>query len=79
MSKDVLFGRELNEKILKGVNILADAVGATLGPRGRNVIIENKNTLTVMNDNNFPGSSGRNAKRADDNEIIQIKLPKALY
>ncbi|WP_335954922.1 esterase-like activity of phytase family protein [Acinetobacter guillouiae] len=43
------------------------------------VIIENKNTLTVLNDNNFPGSSGRNAKRADDNEIIQIKLPKALY
>jgi hypothetical protein len=25
------------------------------------VIIENKNTLTVLNDNNFPGSSGRNA------------------
>lgn len=43
------------------------------------VIIENKNTLTVFNDNNFPGSSGRNAKLADDNEIIQIKLPKALY
>ncbi|AYO52907.1 esterase-like activity of phytase family protein [Acinetobacter wuhouensis] len=43
------------------------------------VIIENKNTLTVLNDNNFPGSSGRNAKKADDNEIIQIKLPKALF
>lgn len=43
------------------------------------VIIENSTTLTVLNDNNFPGSSGRNSKRADDNEIIQIKLPKALY
>ena len=43
------------------------------------VIIEDKNTLTVLNDNNFPSSSGRNAKRADDNEIIQIKLPKSLY
>jgi hypothetical protein len=34
------------------------------------VIIENGTTLTVLNDNNFPGSSGRNAKQADDNEII---------
>ena len=43
------------------------------------VIIENKNTLTVLNDNNFPGSSGRNANKADNNEMIQIRLPKALY
>lgn len=43
------------------------------------VIIENATTLTLLNDNNFPFSTGRNAKLADDNEIIQIKLPKALY
>ncbi|HFF5271146.1 TPA: phytase esterase, partial [Acinetobacter baumannii] len=43
------------------------------------VIIENGTTLTVFNDNNFPGSTGRNAKLADDNEIIQIRLPKALF
>lgn len=43
------------------------------------VIIENGTTLTVLNDNNFPGSSGRNSKQADDNEIIQIRLPKALF
>ena len=43
------------------------------------VVIEDGRTLTVLNDNNFPGSSGRNAKLADDNEIIQIRLPKALY
>lgn len=43
------------------------------------VIIENGTTLTVLNDNNFPGSSGRNPKQADDNEIIQIRLPKALF
>ena len=41
------------------------------------VIIENGTTLTVFNDNNFPGSTGRNAKLADDNEIIQIRLPKS--
>lgn len=43
------------------------------------IIIEDATTLTVFNDNNFPGSSGRNAKLADDNEMIQIKLPKKLY
>lgn len=43
------------------------------------LIIEDGRTLTIFNDNNFPGSSGRNAKLADDNEMIQIKLPKKLY
>lgn len=43
------------------------------------LIIENGTTLTLFNDNNFPFSTGRNAKLADDNEIIQVKLPKALY
>ncbi len=43
------------------------------------VIIEDAETLTVLNDNNFPGSSGRNAKLADDNEIIKLKLSKKLY
>ena len=43
------------------------------------VIIEDGSTITIFNDNNFPGSSGRNVKLADDNEMIQIKLPKKLY
>lgn len=40
MSKVVLFGKEAREKLAKGINILADAVRSTLGPRGRNVVIE---------------------------------------
>lgn len=43
------------------------------------LIIEDGRTLTIFNDNNFPGSSGRNTKLADDNEMIQIQLPKKLY
>lgn len=43
------------------------------------IVIENAYTITVLNDNNFPGSSGRNAKRADDNEVIQIQVAKALF
>src|SRR5499425_3085977 len=39
-AKIVRFGQESREKILKGVNILADAVTVTLGPKGRNVVLE---------------------------------------
>ncbi len=41
-------GRKLNEKIMNGVNKLADAVGATLGPRGRNVILKGENTKPII-------------------------------
>src|SRR6476659_8803729 len=39
-AKEILFDEKGRDKILAGVNILADAVKATLGPRGRNVVIE---------------------------------------
>jgi len=41
-------GRKLNEKILDGARKLADAVGTTLGPRGRNVIIKGHNTRPII-------------------------------
>src|SRR6266404_1179759 len=40
MVKEILFDVRAREAILKGVNTLADAVKVTLGPKGRNVIIE---------------------------------------
>ena len=39
-AKELAFSADARQRILKGVNLLADAVTATLGPRGRNVIIE---------------------------------------
>src|SRR5208337_3566999 len=39
-AKVVRFAQEAREKILKGVNVLADAVTVTLGPKGRNVVLE---------------------------------------
>ncbi|HEY5283507.1 MAG TPA: TCP-1/cpn60 chaperonin family protein, partial [Polyangia bacterium] len=39
-AKEILFSEQGRSQILAGVNILADAVKATLGPRGRNVVIE---------------------------------------
>ena len=40
MAKDVLFGDAARQKLLKGVNVLADAVKVTLGPKGRNVVLD---------------------------------------
>src|ERR687887_380391 len=39
-AKDVKFSREARERIMRGVDILADAVKVTLGPKGRNVVID---------------------------------------
>jgi len=39
-AKDVLFGDSARGRMLRGVNILADAVKVTLGPKGRNVVLE---------------------------------------
>jgi len=40
MAKDVKFGNSARQKLLSGVNVLADAVRITLGPKGRNVILD---------------------------------------
>ena len=39
-AKDVLFGDSARQKMVNGVNILADAVKTTLGPKGRNVVLD---------------------------------------
>jgi len=42
MAKQIVHGEESRQSILRGVNVLADAVKVTLGPKGRNVVIEKK-------------------------------------
>lgn len=62
MSKLISFGKEARDKIFKGINLMADAVGATLGPSGRNVVIERedrfiqitKDGVTVAKNLSFP-------------------------
>src|SRR5437868_14443180 len=39
-AKEVRFGADAREKMLRGIDILADAVRVTLGPKGRNVVLE---------------------------------------
>src|SRR5579884_3579855 len=42
MPKQIVHGEESRQAILRGVNVLADAVKVTLGPKGRNVVIDKK-------------------------------------
>lgn len=42
MAKNIIFNTEAREQLRQGVNALADAVKVTLGPKGRNVIIDKK-------------------------------------
>ena len=44
MSKEIKFGTEAREKLVKGIDTLADAVVSTLGPNGRNVVIATNET-----------------------------------
>ena len=42
MAKRIVFDEEARKSLLKGIDAVADAVKVTLGPKGRNVIIEKK-------------------------------------
>lgn len=49
-AKDIIFGEEARAKILNGVNMLANAVKATLGPKGRNVVIDRSRNPVLTKD-----------------------------
>ena len=42
MAKQIIYGEQSRQAILRGVNQLADAVKVTLGPKGRNVVLDRK-------------------------------------
>lgn len=51
MSKKIIYGVEAREALIKGVNAVADAVKVTIGPKGRNVIIEKEyGSPQIIND-----------------------------
>ncbi len=51
MAKEVIFGEDVKKKLQKGVDTVADAVKVTLGPRGRNVVLEKSfGGPTITND-----------------------------
>ena len=48
MTKIYASGQDLHQKMLSGVNKLADNVAATLGPKGRNVILFKKDSSPII-------------------------------
>jgi len=51
LAKQIIFGEEARHALEKGVNVLADAVKVTLGPKGRNVVLDKKyGSPTITND-----------------------------
>ena len=47
-AKNIFFGSDARSKMLTGVNKLADAVKVTLGPKGRNVVMDNLSVLQEL-------------------------------
>jgi chaperonin GroEL (HSP60 family) len=70
-AKMVKFAEEAREKVLHGVNVLADAVTVTLGPKGRNVVLEKsfgaptvtKDGVTVAREIELSGHLGDRSPR----------------
>ena len=49
MAKQIVYGDQARQAVLRGVNQLADAVKVTLGPKGRNVILDKKFGSALQN------------------------------
>ncbi|AKE40629.1 chaperonin GroEL [Corynebacterium kutscheri] len=76
MAKLIAFDQEAREGILKGVDTLADAVKVTLGPRGRNVVLEKAfGSPTVTNDG---VTIARDIDLADPFENLGAQLVKSV-
>ena len=48
MSKEIRFSKDVRDAMLKGVNTLADAVKVTIGPKGRNVVLDKGYGLSLI-------------------------------
>ncbi|HSV31891.1 MAG TPA: chaperonin GroEL [Atribacteraceae bacterium] len=72
MAKEVLFGDEARKKLVDGLNILADTVKLTLGPKGRNVLLQKKYGSPVITNDGV--TIAREIEVADPFENIGAKL-----
>lgn len=72
-AKDIRFGSDVIKRLIKGVNILADAVGSTLGPGGRNVIFKHNDWPYITKDG---VTVARNIELRDEFENIGAQMVK---
>ena len=64
MAKEIRNGIEAREALLKGVNALADTVKITLGPKGRNVVLDKKfGSPLITNDGVTSPATARQPRR----------------
>ena len=65
-AKDIRFGEDARAKMVRGVNVLANAVKATLGPKGRNVVLQKSyGAPTMLPDVSMHAITGPRASPAD--------------
>ncbi|HIL25861.1 MAG TPA: chaperonin GroEL [Nitrospinaceae bacterium] len=68
----LIFSQEAREKLLEGVNLLADAVKTTMGPSGQNVIIESSNGPPVLTKDGVTVARSINLKDSYKNLGVQL-------
>lgn len=77
MAKSIIFEEEARQSILRGVKILSEAVKVTLGPKGRNVVIEKKfGSPTITKDG---VTVAKEVELADPKENVGAQLVKKLH
>ena len=74
MAKQIVYGEQSRQAILRGVNQLADAVKVTLGPKGRNVVLDRKfGTPTITKDGvTVAGANPMEIKRGIERSVEAI-------
>ena len=76
MSRSALFNEEARKALVTGANLVADAVKATLGPKGHNVIIQNKDRAPVITKDGV--SVAREIKPKDEKVSIGAELVRGV-
>ena len=84
MAKQIIYGEHSRQAVLRGINQLADAVKVTLGPKGRNVVIDKKfgsptitkDGVTVAKEKPQQGKviAAGNGKPKDDGKRVALEV-----
>ncbi len=81
MAKQIIYGEQSRQAILRGVNQLADAVKVTLGPKGRNVVLDRKfgsPTITKDGDTILFGKYSGQEIKIDGEEYLIMREDEVL-
>src|SRR3569623_576138 len=77
-AKDVKFGADAREKMLRGIDILADAVQVTLGTKGRNVVIAQVGTISANGDKEVGDMIAKAMAKVGNEGVITVEEAKSL-